>query len=82
VISSEQVGSVRYSILADPTPTRRLNVESHLDDDEFFVRGDNRDRAFDSVATGPIKGDQIVGRVVSIWWSKDAPFARVRTFER
>jgi signal peptidase I len=39
-----------------------------LDDDQYFVLGDNRNSSLDSHQFGPIRGDQIVGRVRMRYW--------------
>ena len=39
-----------------------------LDDDEYFVMGDNRPNSHDSRNFGPVVGDQIVGRAWLRYW--------------
>jgi signal peptidase I len=39
-----------------------------LDEDEYFVLGDNRSHSYDSRAVGPIAKDKIIGRVLLRAW--------------
>jgi signal peptidase I len=48
-----------------------------LNDNEYFVMGDNRGYSLDSRSFGPIKSSDIVGRV----WVRGFPFNRVGGFE-
>lgn len=43
-----------------------------LDDDQFFVTGDNRGESFDSVYFGPIRREQIIGEA----WLRYAPLGK------
>jgi signal peptidase I len=46
--------------------TRRDNLPpTVLGSDEYFVIGDNRDLSFDSRESGPVKQDEIIGRVIA-----------------
>jgi signal peptidase I len=40
---------------------------------EFYVLGDNRAASCDSRFWGPVKGSNIVGRVVLLWWRHGRP---------
>ncbi len=40
----------------------------HLEQDQFFVMGDNRGGSFDSRSFGPIKRASILGRAVLVFW--------------
>lgn len=42
-----------------------------LDDDEYFVVGDNRKVSMDSRSFGPIKKNQIVGKAFFVFWPLD-----------
>ncbi|MBI2439069.1 MAG: signal peptidase I [Candidatus Moranbacteria bacterium] len=42
-----------------------------LDEDEYFVLGDNRSHSYDSRAVGPISKDKIIGRVLLRAWPVD-----------
>jgi signal peptidase I len=43
-------------------------AEINVEDDHYFVLGDNRVESFDSRAFGTIRGDLIVGRAMAIVW--------------
>jgi signal peptidase I len=45
-------------------PYTQGNIDITLGDDELFVSGDNRPNSLDSRSFGPIKTDQIVGKLV------------------
>lgn len=48
---------------------------------EFFMMGDNRDRSYDSRFWGFVKGDQVEGRAMFIYWSwgaDDGSFLGIR----
>lgn len=45
--------------------------------DEYMVFGDNRDESLDSRSFGPVKREEIVGRV----WVRGLPLSRVGTFD-
>ncbi len=47
-----------------------------LDDDEYFVMGDNRTNSHDSRNIGPIKKQHIIGKV----WFRGWPLDRINTF--
>jgi signal peptidase I len=42
-----------------------------LDEDMFFLMGDNRPSSLDSRSFGPVRGDRIIGRVVMRYWPLD-----------
>lgn len=43
-----------------------------LDEDEFFVMGDNRGGSQDSRHWGPLPADHIIGKVWAIYWPRSA----------
>ncbi len=66
------------SYLIKNTKTYSLNEEIIiLDDDEYFVLGDNRNSSKDSRSFGPIKKSFLSGRVLFRGW----PFDRISLFE-
>jgi len=48
-----------------------------LDDNEYFVLGDNTENAYDSRYWGPLPRENIIGRVTRIYW----PFSRLNALE-
>lgn len=50
----------------------------YLDDDEYFMMGDNRGNSQDSRYWGVLKKDRFVGRAVLLWW----PLNRFRIIHR
>lgn len=66
------------SYLSKNTKTYSLNEDIIiLDDEEFFVLGDNRNSSKDSRSFGPIKKSFLSGRVLLRGW----PFNRISLFE-
>jgi signal peptidase I len=53
------------------------DVKITLKEDEFFVLGDNRPFSYDSRRFGPVKKENIIGRVLLRAW----PFASVNRFK-
>ncbi|HTY58066.1 MAG TPA: signal peptidase I, partial [Bacteroidota bacterium] len=54
-------------ILIDGTPRTEYRVEQ----DYFFVLGDNRDESLDSRSWGFVPLESIVGRAIVVYWSVD-----------
>lgn len=46
-------------------------VDVTLDDDEYYVMGDNRGNSIDSRTEGPVDRSDLRGLVTTIWYSKD-----------
>ena len=63
------------TVLKRPDPTERCRqpemTSVMVDEDEFFVMGDNRPESFDSRSFGTISRDIIVGRAFVIVWPVD-----------
>lgn len=64
---------IEETYLDDDTPG---SITITLQDDEYFVLGDNRDASYDSRRFGAIKGESIIGRV----WFRGWPFNRISSF--
>jgi signal peptidase I len=54
-------------------PALHDTAEFTLGDEEYFVLGDNRRSSFDSRMFGPVKRDDIIGKVELVYWSREAP---------
>ncbi len=63
------------SYLPNPAPVSFPEIT--LAENEFYVRGDNRIRSFDSKDWGPIKREDIIGRV----WLRIWPINKVQAFQ-
>jgi signal peptidase I len=50
------------------TPAKDIEGARKLAENEFYVMGDNRPSSLDSRSFGPIKSDQIVGKVFVTFW--------------
>jgi len=44
----------------------RNHPPTHVENDEFFLLGDNRDESADSRTWGPLSADRILGKVVAV----------------
>jgi signal peptidase I len=66
------------SYLGDSVKTYNANDEIIiLEDDEYFVMGDNRNASKDSRSFGPVKRSFVIGRVLFRGW----PFNRINIFK-
>ena len=52
----------------NPYPEGRTAYKRVIPQNEYFLMGDSRDNAMDSRFIGPIKKDQIIGRVIYSYW--------------
>jgi len=66
------------SYLPEETKTYSLSEDViSLEDDEYFLLGDNRNSSKDSRSFGPVNKSFIIGRVMLRGW----PFSRINLFE-
>ncbi len=59
-----------------PRPTPNQYIDQILSDDEYYILGDNRPNSIGSQSFGPIKIEQIVGRVVF----RGLPLNKIKVF--
>lgn len=77
-----EAGRHRIQIVRDSRfdfPTRYALTPLCLKSDEYFVLGDNRLASKDGRSIGPIKLDEIQGKMTRIWYSYDKMNHRLRT---
>ena len=69
-VQGERVGVVEGRVVVEPgdDSMEMWEMEWILDEDEWFVLGDNPSASLDSRRLGPIKGSWIIGRVWFRYW--------------
>jgi signal peptidase I len=58
-----------YQVIADDVPEDFLEAE--VPPDQLFVLSDDRRTRDDSRSFGPVRVDDVMGKVAFVWWSKD-----------
>jgi len=58
-------------VYEQPTACNTKCEPIRLEDDTYFLMGDNRPSSLDSRSFGPVRGERIIGRVVMRYWPLD-----------
>ena len=64
IIFLEKSDNAEYLVAYDKQPdiSHRINVNTVVPDEHFFLLGDNRDNAWDSRFKGPVPFDNVIGK--------------------
>lgn len=79
---TETLGGQRVTTAQHPDPARRRSGRWQVAAGELLLLGDNRIRALDATAFGPIDRAALVGRVFRVWFSRDPQTGRPRPQRR
>jgi signal peptidase I len=75
---TEVLDGQRVTTAQHPNPTQRRSGRWQVAAGELLLLGDNRIRALDATAFGPIDRAALVGRVFRVWFSRDPQTGRPR----
>jgi signal peptidase I len=70
----ETLGNIRHDIYVhtDMEPSMQQFTDMTVPNDSYFVMGDNRDNSNDSRSWGVVKGEELLGRALGVWFSWDS----------
>jgi signal peptidase I len=79
-VVSESLGTERYDVVVDVEPGDLLEIP--VPSGHVFVLSDDRRARRDSRALGPVRIDDLVGKVEIVWWSEGPTRVRWRRIGR